>query len=87
MNTTPEEPRREGKPLAWKIKRGIWILVLVLILIFILQNIQSVSLTYWFWGFRWPLAVLVLITLIIGMLLGWALTRFVRRGRGRNQVR
>lgn len=77
----PSQPSRPRRPLGQQIKRGLWALLLLLILIFILQNIQTVSLDYWFWGFRWPLALLLFITLLVGMLLGWGLTRFVRRGR------
>lgn len=66
-------------PLARQIKRGLWILALILVLVFVLQNIQTVSLNYWFWGFRWPLALLIIITLVVGMLLGWGLAALVRR--------
>ncbi|HET7588361.1 MAG TPA: LapA family protein [Gammaproteobacteria bacterium] len=76
---TPSTVRRT--PVKQQIKRGLWVFALVLVLIFILQNIQTVALTYWFWGFQWPLALLIIITLAVGMLLGWALTRLVQARR------
>jgi uncharacterized integral membrane protein len=89
MNTntdtsTEARPARK-RPLGQQIKRGLWLLLLVLVLVFILQNIHSVALQYWFWGFHWPLAILIIITLFVGMLLGWGLTVFVGRRRRRSR--
>lgn len=80
-NAEPESSGQSRTPIKRQIKRGLWALALVLVLVFILQNIRSVPLQYFFWGFTWPLALLIIITLAVGMLLGWGLTRFARRRR------
>src|SRR5699024_8156839 len=80
-NAEPESSGQSRTPVKRQIKRGLWALALVLVLVFILQNFRSFPLQYFFWGFTWPLALLIIITLAVGMLLGWGLTRFARRRR------
>ena len=53
-----------------------------LLLIFILQNTQSVSLTFLFWTFSWPLWLLTLISAVLGALL-WFGLGVMRRHRRR----
>jgi uncharacterized integral membrane protein len=87
MNTnTPTEARPARKrPLGQQIKRGLWLLLAVLMIIFIVQNYQPVQLRYWFWGFSWPTSILIIVALLVGMLLGWGLTVFLRRRRRRGR--
>lgn len=45
----------------------------VLVVIFALQNTDPVTLRLWFWSFETSLALLVIVMLVLGALLGYAL--------------
>jgi uncharacterized integral membrane protein len=57
--------------------RLIWILVLVaLALVFVLQNVASVDVNFLAWTVSMSRALLIVITLAIGFLLGWSLRSY-----------
>lgn len=63
---------------------GIFI-VAVLLIILIVQNSHSVNLELWFWTVSGPLVILLLITGVLGGILGFlvARTRLNKRANGR----
>ncbi|HET8552621.1 MAG TPA: LapA family protein [Gammaproteobacteria bacterium] len=74
--TPPPKPKR---PIGQQIERVLWAVAVILVLIFVVQNVPAVRLTYLAWTFSFSLGLLVIITLAVGMLLGWALTAMLRR--------
>lgn len=77
----PPKPKR---PIGRQIERVLWAIAVILVLVFVVQNVPAVKLTYLAWTFSFSLGLIVIITLAVGMLLGWALTALVRRrSRGR----
>lgn len=79
------DPSQPALPPKWtvrqKIKMGLWLLAAILLLIFLFENLQVVKMAYFGWSFHSPLAILFIVTLLVGMIIGWALTRYVRRQR------
>ena len=60
-------------------KRNILIAIpIVLILILVFQNIEVVDVTLFFWKVPMPKALMLLITLCVGIIVGWFLARHKR---------
>ncbi|HET7307378.1 MAG TPA: LapA family protein [Gammaproteobacteria bacterium] len=72
-------PPKSKRPIGQQIERVLWALAVILVLIFVVQNVPAVRITYLAWTFSFSLGLLVIITLAVGMLLGWALTALLRR--------
>lgn len=53
------------------VKRVIFIAVFVIFAVFILQNTQVVEVRFWFWKAQASRAVVLLITFIAGLGIGW----------------
>jgi uncharacterized integral membrane protein len=56
-------------------------LVTALVVTFVMQNLAAVEIRFLFWTFALSRALLVLIVLATGILLGWLLSALVRRHR------
>jgi lipopolysaccharide assembly protein A len=56
-------------------------LVTALVVTFVMQNLAAVEIRFLFWTFALSRALLVLIVLAVGILLGWLLSALVRRHR------
>ena len=57
-------------------KKTIYTLVLIivfllLLVIFTLQNTETVAVTFFFWDFKMSTALVILIPLAVGLLIGW----------------
>ena len=84
----PSRPETPGRPERASMKRFLYaiafLVVLVFGLTFALRNPDTVNVNYYL-GFHWegPLAVLLLVTLVIGAVLGWfaSLAMVVRNRR------
>ncbi|MBI2871433.1 MAG: LapA family protein [Candidatus Omnitrophica bacterium] len=61
----------------WK-TNGIVALVIIII-IFILQNREVVPVRFLFWSLQMSRVVVLFTTFLLGVLAGWAYTRFVKR--------
>jgi uncharacterized integral membrane protein len=61
-------------------KAVVWIVVAVVVLIFILQNTNDVRVDLLFWNVTTGLWLMLLLVFLIGLGLGWLLTR-LRAGR------
>ncbi len=53
-----------------KLKRTGIIILVLLLLLFIFTNIRPVEITLFFWHFDMPLALLILLTVLTGFVLG-----------------
>lgn len=58
----------------------VWGLVALLVLVFILQNTKNVRVDLLFWNVSTGLWLMLLVVFLIGLALGWLLTR-LRAGR------
>ena len=54
-----------------------------MIVIFCIQNFQSVSVDFLGWSASLPLAILVVLIYLFGMVSGWGLVSFLRRAMRR----
>ena len=52
------------------------IILLILLVIFAIQNTQAVGVKFLFWGFSTSAVVTILMSFIIGCLVGWLIGRF-----------
>jgi uncharacterized integral membrane protein len=78
-----DERDRPAQQRTYTGKVVLWVVVAVLVVILILQNNRDVRVELYFWDVTVSLWVLLLGTLVVGMLLGWALPK-LRRGRRDN---
>lgn len=54
-----------------------WIIVsilLLLLLIFTIQNYEAVKIQFLFWSFKTSRALIIFLTLLIGMAIGWVIS-------------
>ena len=66
-------------------KRNILIAIPVaLVLIFVLQNIEKVEVMLFFWKVSMSRALMLLLTLLIGIIVGWFLRRPKRTKKAMN---
>ncbi len=61
------------------LQSALLILFLLAILIFAAQNTESTSIRFVKWEAKLPLAILVILIYLFGMLSGWTVVGFVRR--------
>jgi uncharacterized integral membrane protein len=80
----PAAPPRERSWLPRLIISG---LALVLAVIFVLQNSQRVQATFLFWDRHPRLWVVILVSLVLGALLGQVLPALIRRSRDKGAGR
>lgn len=59
------------------------LLFAIAVLVFCLQNLDSVTVFYLGWSLSVPMAVLILLVYILGMVTGWGLLSFLRRSWGK----
>lgn len=64
-----------------KMRLTITIALLVLVMLFTLQNIEVVTITFLFWQFSLPRALLFFLVLITGIISGWILHSIARRAK------
>lgn len=82
-STPPTQPvqvhaKKAGMASATIIKFVVLGVVLLLILVFILQNTEEVHFDFLFWGFSVSLWIMFVITLVVGALLGMAVSAMLR---------
>ena len=56
-----------------KIKAYVTIAAAILLLVFILQNMTVVDIRFLFWQFSVSRAIMILLVLLVGMVIGWVL--------------
>ena len=64
-----------------KIRLTITIAILALVLLFTLQNMEFVTITFLFWQFSLPRAMLFFLLLIAGIISGWVLRGIAKRAK------
>ncbi len=69
-----------------KIKLGISLILAFLVLIFISQNTDNVTVNFSYWNVEMSIALLVFVTLGIGVVMGWLLNSYQRFLRNRKQT-
>lgn len=57
------------------IKISFGMVLLILVVLFAFQNMESTSISFLFWEFRIPQALMIFVIFVMGMLLGPFLTR------------
>jgi uncharacterized integral membrane protein len=82
-STPPTQPvqvhtKKSGLASATIAKLVILGVILLIILIFILQNTEKVHFDFLFWGFSMSLWIMFVITLVVGVLLGMAVSAMLR---------
>lgn len=68
-----------------KIKLGISLILAFLVFVFITQNTESVSVVFMVWSTEMSLVLLVFITLVFGVVIGWLANSYLRYMRLRTQ--
>jgi putative membrane protein len=58
-----------------KFKISVIILLSLLLVIFALQNIEIVDIKLWFWGVKTPRALLILLCIAMGVIIGMIASR------------
>ncbi|RHA37786.1 LapA family protein [Cellulomonas rhizosphaerae] len=73
----------EKKPIPWRLYAGL--VVVVVALVIILQNTQAATFEVLAWSFETPTWVMLLITLALGVVIGWLLhyRRTSRKRKGK----
>ena len=64
-----------------KIRLTITMTILALMLLFSLQNMEFVTITFLFWQFSSPRAMLFFLVLIAGIISGWILHGIAKRAK------
>jgi len=65
-----------------------WIVLFILLLflvIFATQNYEIVEITFLFWSFRTSRAIIIFLTLLAGILIGWTITLMSKEKRKKNE--
>ncbi|HEU5115878.1 MAG TPA: LapA family protein [Isosphaeraceae bacterium] len=61
------------------LQSGLLIVFLLAVMIFAAQNTESTLIRFVSWEVRMPLAILVILIYLLGMISGWSVIGFVRR--------
>ena len=61
----------------WKVT--LVLILLLLLVIFTVQNYQVVQIRFLFWGFETSRAIVLFVTLLIGITVGWVLSLIKRQ--------
>jgi uncharacterized integral membrane protein len=80
MMNERDDAMKGSSDFSWKVIGGVGVLVLALI--FIVQNTNDAEITFLFWDFTVGLWFGLLIAMLLGMVIGWLLPKFLRRKRG-----
>lgn len=56
-------------------------ILLSLLMIFAVQNAAVVQIRFLLWEFEFPRSLLIFLTLLIGIVVGWLVTTAMRRGK------
>ena len=59
-----------------------WLFVLILLLllvIFTAQNYEVVEISFLFWSFKTSRAIILFVTLLIGVIIGWIIALVIKR--------
>lgn len=63
-----------------KVKLAITLVLLLLVLLFAVQNSAIIELKFLFWVVEFPRSLLIFLTLLIGVVVGWFLKPMFRFG-------
>lgn len=74
--------RQQRRPMGKFIILGV---IAVLLLVFVFQNTAKVSFSFLFFDFTWPMWLMLLITLLIGFVVGFLTSAMLRRRRRRER--
>ena len=69
-----------------KPKHIVGIIVLILIVIFLIQNTQVVTLRFYFWKLSMSQIILLPLTMLIGIAIGYILSRVTKKGPKQDQI-
>ncbi len=69
--TDQEQPRSGFSNFVHKVRLYVALVLGGLIGVFALQNVGSVDVTFIFWTFQLRLIVVIIISLVIGLIIGW----------------
>jgi lipopolysaccharide assembly protein A len=47
--------------------------------LFAVQNMETIKVSFWTWSITGPIALLIVVVYLLGMMSGWAVVAFVRR--------
>jgi len=70
-----------------KTKHIVGIVVFVLIAIFLIQNTQVVTLRFYFWQLSMSQIILLPLTMLIGIAIGYIIARVTKKGPKQVQMR
>ena len=69
-----------------KPKHIVGIIVLILIVIFLIQNTQVVTLRFYFWKLSMSQIILLPLTMLIGIAIGYIIARMMKKGPKQDQM-
>ena len=69
-----------------KTKHIVGIVVLILIVIFLIQKTQVVTLRFYFWKLSMSQIILLPLTMLIGVAIGYILARVTKKGPKQDQM-
>ena len=69
-----------------KTKHIVGIVVFVLIVIFLIQNTQVVTLRFYFWQLSMSQIILLPLTMLIGIAIGYIIARVTKKGQKQVQM-
>ncbi len=69
--TDQEQPRSGFSNFVHKVRLYVALVLGGLIGVFALQNVSSVDVTFIFWTFQLRLIVVIIISVVIGLIIGW----------------
>ena len=82
-----EPPVRTDQRRERTVKRLLLLIVGVPVLLFILQNFQVTELRFLTWRIAMPHALLLILVLAAGVLIGWALHALLSESKGKDEDR
>ena len=69
-----------------KTKHIVGIVVFILIVIFLIQNTQVVTLRFYFWQLSMSQIILLPLTMLIGIAIGYIIARVTKKGQKQVQM-
>ncbi len=73
--TPPQPPAKPAKPRSMSAKTVVIVILVLLLLTFIFVNTQSVDITFWITTVKAPLWIVLAISILVGVAVGFILGR------------
>ena len=64
-----------------KIRLILSVVLIALVLVFVLQNMTVVEVKFLFWSLSVPRSLLIFVTLLLGVIIGWFIAGTLRKSR------